>query len=159
MATSSDTRPRLSESLSCSIAGLTPSKRRAWVNRGVLPKWDAKAGFSELQVIHLSVVRILQDVLGPHDGKVAWNKIGDEVLENVLQPRLDLVVVTDRPRCALARDDRELSDAVRCSRSLWVIPLADEIAEVRSSVNDHWQAFQRNERASGRLGSAASESA
>jgi hypothetical protein len=111
------------------------------VKRGALPHWSAKQGFTELQVIQLCLVRVLQEVLGPHDGKIAWDKIGDELLRSVLQPRFDLVVETDRPRCTLARNDRELADAVRHSRCLWVIPLADEVTEVREAFDDHWRAL------------------
>jgi hypothetical protein len=158
MATHPDARPRLSESLACGIGCLTPQKRRAWVKRGVLPDWDAKGGFTELQVIQITVVRVLHDALGPHGAKVAWSEIEKDLLQGILQPRLDLVIDVDRLRCHLVRSDQELALAVRTTVCLRVIPLAEEIAEARLAFQRHWRALPSGGRAS-RRGESASESA
>jgi hypothetical protein len=124
---------RVSERLGCDVAGVTPPKRRAWINRGVLPQVDVAAGLNELQVIELALVALLHDVLGPADALVVWREVGDLVRDVIFSERLDLVVDAAWRECRLARSDAELSRAVTGGRLVRVISLAPVIKTTRGA--------------------------
>lgn len=124
---------RLSESVGCEVAGLTPPKRRAWIKRGVLAKADAKAGLTELQVIELAVLELLHGVLSPGDAAVVWRDAGDVIKEAIFADRLDLVIDTAWRQCRLVSSDAELAEAVATGRQLRVIRLAPLIRQTREA--------------------------
>lgn len=128
-----DSGRRLSEKLGCEIAGFAPPKRRAWIERGVLPKADAKVGLTELQVVELALVNLLHILLGPADAHVVWNEVADPVKEAVFAERLDLVVDCAWRSSTLVRTDAELAAAVSSGRPVKVIQLAPLIKETKEA--------------------------
>jgi hypothetical protein len=128
-----DSARRLSESLGCEVAGVTPPKRRAWIKRGVLPEADAKAGLSELQVIELAVLELLHALLGPGDAGVVWRESGGAIKDAIFADRIDLVVDSAWRQCRLVSSDADLAEAVVSGRQLRVIPLAPLIKQTRDA--------------------------
>jgi hypothetical protein len=125
---------RLSESLGCEVAGVTPPKRRAWIKRGVLPQSDAKMGLTELQVVELAVLEQLHALLGPGDAAVVWREAGEAIKDAIFADRLDLVVDSAWRQCRLVSSDAELAEAVATGREVRAIPLAPLVKKTRDAV-------------------------
>src|ERR1044072_6239588 len=94
MAEPSDRQRTISESLACEIAGLSPQKRRQWVDRGMLDQPARDARLTELQVIELAVLRELHDVLRSRDAPIIWGELRESIRGQLLQRTLDVVVDT-----------------------------------------------------------------
>lgn len=124
---------RLSESLGCEVAGVTPPRRRAWIRRGVLPRANAKAGLTELQVVELAVLELLHGFLGPGDAAVVWRETSEAVKDAIFSDRLDLIVDSAWRHCRLVSSDGELADAVTTGREVRVLRLAPLISNTRDA--------------------------
>jgi hypothetical protein len=124
---------RLSESVGCEIAGVTPAKRRAWIKRGVLTHADAKAGLSELQIVELALVNLFHGLLGPGDAAVVWREAGEAIKDAILVERIDLVVDTAWRQCHLVSSDAALAEIVASGRQIRVIPLAPLVKQTREA--------------------------
>ena len=93
----------------------------------MIAKCDARMGFSQSQVIELTVVAHLHDVFGPSDAKVIWREAREGVESRSTNTRVDMVIDTAHRQVTLVRTDRELANAVRSTRLVRVLPLAELI--------------------------------
>jgi hypothetical protein len=125
--------PLIAENLACEIAGLTPSKRRDWVKKGLLDQPTSKSKLSELQVVHLALVRELNHLLGPRDGGIVWLELKKLLAGRVPAGDLDLVVDLGYREVTLVHDRDAIGDAVRTTRPIRVIPLGPLITRVREA--------------------------
>lgn len=121
------------ENLACEIAGLAPSKRRDWVKKGLLDQPTTKAKLSELQVVHLALVRELHDQLGPRDGGIVWLELQQLITERLPVGHFDIVVDLGYREVRIVTDANEIPRLVRTGRALRVIPLADLVGRVREA--------------------------
>jgi hypothetical protein len=133
MPRQSDGKPTLGVTVACEIAGLAPSKRRDWVEKGVLDQPLTAAKLSELQVVELALLRELHDDLGPKDAAVVWSASRDLLLGGLLAPHLDLVVDLGYREAVVVTDASALADAVRTGRPVKVLPLAALTRRVRDA--------------------------
>jgi hypothetical protein len=124
------------EKVACEIAGLAPSKRRDWVNKGLLDQPTTQAKLSELQVVHLAIVRELHDLLGPRDGGIVWLELHERLATEVPVGHWDIVVDLGYREVVLVTDPKEIPTIVRTGRAVCVIPLGEVVTRVG-------QAFKR----------------
>lgn len=123
------TRQRLSEKVSCEIAGVTPPKRRAWLKSGVPLDNDVDSGLTELQVVELAIVQRLHQLLGPGDARVVWGEVRTTIGECLMLERLELVVDAARREPILVSSSDALVRVAATGRLIRVIPLAPLIKE------------------------------
>jgi hypothetical protein len=123
----------IAENLGCEIAGLTPAKRRDWVKKGLLDQPTSRSKLSELQVVHLALVRELNNLLGPRDGGIVWLELKKLLTDRVPAGDLDLVVDLGYREVTLVSDRDAIGDAVRTTRPIRVIPLGPLITRVREA--------------------------
>jgi hypothetical protein len=127
-------RPRtISESLACEIAGLSPPKRRQWVERGTLDQPARDVQLTELQVVELAVLRELHDVFGPRDAAALWGELHEPLREHLLQPTIDIVVDTGYREVALATSDTALARHVRTGRPIRVLSVGALVQRCRDA--------------------------
>lgn len=127
-------RPRtISESLACEIAGLSPPKRRQWVERGTLDQPARDVQLTELQVVELAVLRELHDIFGPRDAAVLWAELHEPLRDHLLQPTIDVVVDTGYREVALATSDTELARHARSGRPIRVLSIGPLVQHCRDA--------------------------
>lgn len=123
----------LPENVACDIAGITPSKRKDWVKRGLVVQPRTKAKLTEMQVVQLAVVEALHESLGPRDAGVVWKELQQLLSDRIPVGALDVVVDLGYREVTLATDHAALAEAVRTGRAVCVVPLRQLVDRVREA--------------------------
>jgi hypothetical protein len=132
MGHQSDGSRMISEERLCEIAGVHRPTRRQWAKRGLL---RARAGYTQVDAVELSVLHLVTSVLGSSDGPLAWMQIRSEVWKKRASPQLDLVFDSQLKKAVLTTRVGAIGTTLRHGRPVRVISLAEVTQDIQGAFH------------------------
>lgn len=124
----------MSESAICRLADASRQKRDMWAKKELLRK-RPKDQYGLLDLLELTACKVLNESLGPSEGRDAWRQVRAQLTAQVPSPGVEVVFCEANHEATVVTTDSALCGVVRQGLPVRVIPVGAELCRARAAFD------------------------